>query len=225
MRIGGWIKFSLIDYPAKVAAVLFTQGCNFRCPYCHNPELVPTDGAPGSIPQEEVFKYLESRKGYIEGVVVTGGEPTIQKDLPLFLEKIKSLGFCVKLDTNGSNPLMLRELIEKRLISYIAMDVKASWSNYSRAAGIQAPIEHIQQSIDLILHSGLTYQFRTTLAKPIHSIGDLEEISKAIRGADNYIIQEFVSERKILEPGICEGHQFTDAEIISFKEKWEIPSF
>jgi pyruvate formate lyase activating enzyme len=169
MRIGGFVKQSLIDYPGKIAAIVFTQGCNFRCGYCHNPALVLPglfQNCPEHLP-DNILNYLKERKGWLDGVVVTGGEPTIHNDLPQFLKEIKSLGYFVKLDTNGSNPSMLELIVDQKLVDYIAMDIKTiiTPAGYSQIIGIPASnalINNINASIALIKQSRLQYEFRTT---------------------------------------------------------------
>jgi len=154
MKIGGLQKFSLLDYPGKISAVIFTQGCNFRCAYCHNPELVDPERFQACIPEEEVFAYLKKRRGLLEAVTVTGGEPTIQKGLIPFIRRIKAMGYLVKLDTNGSMPEVLEELIRQKLIDYIAMDIKAPLEKYEDVIGVPVNWEIIRQSIDVIKESG-----------------------------------------------------------------------
>ncbi|MEI7999425.1 MAG: anaerobic ribonucleoside-triphosphate reductase activating protein, partial [Candidatus Omnitrophota bacterium] len=165
MRIGGFQKLTLADYPGKVAATVFTQGCNFRCGFCHNPELVCPEKFQPAILEQEILDCLKLRQGKLDGVVITGGKPTLQADLADFILKVKKLGFLVKLDTNGSLPNVVRDLIECHLIDYVAMDVKTSLEKYSQAVGCQCDVDKIQESISLIVKSGLPYQLRTTLVK------------------------------------------------------------
>jgi pyruvate formate lyase activating enzyme len=169
MIIGGFQKNSMIDFPGKISSVVFTGGCNFKCPYCHNPSLV--DGSFETIPESSVFEYLKKRKGLIEGVVVTGGEPTLHKDLPFFCSRIKDLGFSVKLDTNGSKPDIIKKIVSTRSVDYIAMDVKAPLHNYYPDICKDKDVaEKIQSSIDVVIDSGIDYEFRVTCAKPfVHS--------------------------------------------------------
>ena len=162
MKIGGLIKFTLIDYPGRVAAVVFTQGCNFRCRYCHNPELVYPHLLQEPMPQEEVMSFLRRRQGTLEGMVVTGGEPTLQPDLLDFLAAVKSLGYFIKLDTNGAKPDVLQAVIEKKLVDYIAMDLKAPLEKYAVITGVSCDVRVLQRSMKLIQDSGLEYEFRTT---------------------------------------------------------------
>ncbi|MDO5437408.1 MAG: anaerobic ribonucleoside-triphosphate reductase activating protein [bacterium] len=186
MLIGGFQKSSLIDFKGRIAAVVFTQGCNFSCPYCHNPELVISMlSRPYS--KEEIFSFLKTRINKLDGVVISGGEPTIHKDLPEFIKEIKNMGFEVKLDTNGTNPLMLKRLLDEKLLDYIAMDIKTSLLDYSRLIRREVKIENIKNSMEIIVKSGIEYEFRTTVVK-------------GLLGADNFIKinEEFVKLRKLL---------------------------
>ena len=189
MKIGGLIKFTLIDYPGRVSAVIFTQGCNFRCRYCHNPELVYPHMLQPSMPEEEVWAFLRRRKGTLEGVVVTGGEPTLQPDLIEFLTRVKELGYLIKLDTNGSKPEVLREAIEKKLVDFIAMDFKAPLEKYSLITGVEFEPTILQQSMDLIRTSGIAYEFRTTYDKEVLTDEDIKAMSDHVQG-QHYRVQE-----------------------------------
>jgi len=189
MKIGGLIKFTLIDYPGRVAAVVFTQGCNFRCRYCHNPELVYPHLLQESMPEEEVMAFLRHRQGTLEGVVVTGGEPTLQPDLLRFLADIKSLGYFVKLDTNGSKPEVIRAAIEQKLVDYIAMDLKAPFGKYSLITGVEFEQHTLQESMNIIRQSGLPYEFRTTYDKEVLTDDDIKAISDSVQ-AQHYRVQE-----------------------------------
>jgi pyruvate formate lyase activating enzyme len=187
MKIAGLQKLSLIDYPKIPAAIIFTQGCNMRCPYCHNPQLVYPNLFDNLLNEEEIFKFLNKRLDLLKGVVITGGEPTIQKDLVEFILKIKSLGFFVKLDTNGTNPNVLQELISKKLIDFIAMDIKANFAKYSTF--FNGDLNLIKLSIDIIKTSGITHLFRTTYDRDILQDKDLLNIKNFIDKSD-YIVQE-----------------------------------
>jgi pyruvate formate lyase activating enzyme len=165
MRIGGLQKFSLIDYPGRISAIVFTQGCNFRCPYCHNPELVdPVQYGP-VLPEEEVISFLEKRRGKLDAVTMTGGEPTLQPDLDRFLQEIKKMGYLIKLDTNGSMPDTLERLIHAGLVDYLAMDVKGPLKKYGQIAGTEVQTRKIRKSIALIANSGIDHEFRTTVVR------------------------------------------------------------
>ncbi len=191
MKIGGLQKVSLIDYPAKISAVVFTQGCNYRCPYCHNPELVDPELFSPSIAEDDILRFLETRRGKLDAVSITGGEPTLQEDLAPFIKTIRKLGFEVKLDTNGSRPDVLSLLMKEKLLNFIAMDVKAPLKRYSRV--VSAPInpEDIRKSINLILSSGLAHEFRTTVVKSQLSPEDLFAIGREISGAQRFALQKF----------------------------------
>ncbi len=189
MKIGGLIKFTLIDYPGRVSAVIFTQGCNFRCRYCHNPELVYPHLLQESMPEEEVMAFLRHRQGTLEGVVVTGGEPTLQPDLLRFLADIKSLGYLIKLDTNGSKPDVVKAAIEQKLVDYIAMDLKAPFDKYSLITRVEFEQHTLQESMNIIRQSGLPYEFRTTYDKEVLTDEDIKRISDSVQG-QCYRVQE-----------------------------------
>lgn len=215
MRIGGLLKFSLIDYPGKVAAVVFTQGCNYRCPFCHNPELVLPQLFQEPLLVDDILEFLARRQGQLQGVVVTGGEPTIHNDLPEFLQKIKALGFLVKLDTNGSRPDVLRDLIDRRLVDYIAMDIKSSPEGYCKAAGVPLDIEIVKDAIRVIKVSGLDHEFRTTALKEILSETDMAEVASLIGKGENYKIRKGELKDKVLDFNF-----FADRPDYT-KEEWE----
>jgi len=198
MKIGGLNKFSLSDYLGKVAAVVFTQGCNFRCPWCHNGSLIAVNVPDDSlIPEEELFRFLESRSGQLDGVVLTGGEPTIQPDLSAFLYRSKAMGFSVKLDTNGSQPQVLRRLLEDELIDFIAMDIKAPLDIYDRLTGVHIPISQSKESIKLIARSGIAHEFRTTVVEPLLSPEDVLSIKKLVPAGSTHRLQKFRSEHAL----------------------------
>ncbi len=224
MRIGGLQEFSLIDYPGKMAAVVFTQGCNLRCPYCHNSELALPELYGPLIPEEEVLQFLGRRVGKLEGVVVTGGEPTLQKDLTAFLQRVKSLGFLVKLDTNGSQPGIVKRILESKLVDYVAMDVKASLDNYARLAGRPISLEDIRLSIELLRNSGVACEFRTTLVKPLHGRPDKEisRIREFIGEVSCYRLQRFVPSAKVMDKSLLKAVHFTEEELDRLRERWEV---
>jgi len=188
-KIGGLIKFSLIDYEGKMAAVIFAQGCPFRCHYCHNASLVFPKLFTPPIDEEEIFSFLSSRIGQLEGVVITGGEPTMQDGLYSFIQRIKNLGFNIKLDTNGSNPDILKKLLEDNLLDFVAMDLKAPLAKYEETCGVHVDISLIQKSIALLLASSIKYEFRTTLVPLLHKEEDVESMAKVIEGAESYVLQ------------------------------------
>lgn len=191
MKIGGMQKLSLVDYPGKVAASIFTIGCNFRCGYCHNPELVVPDEYADPIIESEVLKFLKTRIGKLDGVAISGGEPTLQKDLPDFIKKVKKMGYLVKLDSNGSNPHILEQLISNSLVDYIAMDIKGPLEKYPLIMGWSIDPNVIKKSIRLIIDSGLPHEFRTTIVKSQLSVDDFEEVGKLVKGAKRYALQHF----------------------------------
>jgi pyruvate formate lyase activating enzyme len=188
--LGGLQKFSLVDYPGKTCAILFTRGCNFRCPYCHNPELVRPEQYAPEIPLESVLDFLQQRRGLLEAVTLTGGEPTLQADLPVVARAIKEMGFALKLDTNGSHPHVLRKLIEAGLVDYVAMDVKAPFSKYARVCGADVIVEPIWESIALLLQARVESEFRTTVERALLDEEDLLEIGEMIHGAEKYYLQK-----------------------------------
>ncbi len=204
MIIAGLTKLSLIDYPGKLAAVVFTQGCSFSCPFCHNPELIKVlnaKQAKNAKPDTEIFEFLQKRIGKLDGVVITGGEPTLQKDLGGFIKKIKSMGFLVKLDSYGHNHRILAELLEQGNIDYVAMDIKHSPSKYSQATGVVVNIENIRQSVQIIRNSGVDYEFRTTCVPTIHEESDFEEIADWLAGSKRYFLQEY-RDIRTLDPNL-----------------------
>jgi len=205
MVIGGFQKTSLSDFPGVISSIVFTRGCGFRCPYCHNPELVEPSRFGPVVSKSDVKAFLRSRAGRIEGVVVTGGEPTAQPDLPEFLAEIKSMGLKVKLDTNGSDPDRLRSLISERLVDFIAMDVKAPLDLYEKVVRVPVDAADILASVQLVLACGLPHEFRTTFGGSPLSLADLPAIGELVRGCQRYVIQAFRG-GKTLEPGIAGSH-------------------
>lgn len=201
IEIGGLQKLTLIDYPGRLAATVFLCGCNFRCWFCYNSELVLPQKIKNQpkISEKYFFDFLKERKGLLEGVCVTGGEPTLNKDLSTFIKKIKKLGYLVKLDTNGSKPKILKDLISKKLIDYVAMDIKAPFKNqkYNDATGVKGDLNKIKKSIELIKDSGIDYEFRTTVVPGIHTKEDILQIAKEISPAKKYILQNFRPEKTI----------------------------
>jgi len=220
MKIGDIQRFSLIDYPGRICATLFTQGCNFRCPYCHNPELVIPSLYRETMADDEVFSFLEKRRGKLDAVNITGGEPTLQPDLIEFIKRIGSLSYMVKIDTNGSFPEVLRKLIDDKLLDYIAMDVKAPLEKYGEVAGSSITPENIAESIKLIMNSGIDYEFRTTIVKSLLTETDIEKIGILTSGAKCHVLQKFVPS-KTLDPGFMNEGIHTDEEINNMKEKLE----
>lgn len=212
LLIGGLQELSLIDYPGKIAAVVFCQGCNFRCSFCHNPELVLPEKFSPCLREDKVFQFLEKRQNKLQGVVVTGGEPTIQPGLADFLTQIKSLGFFVKLDTNGYEPKHLAKLIEKKLIDYVAMDIKAPINKYDEVAGVAVDLSRIINSIDIIIGSGIDYQFRTTAVKKFIKKEDIESILVLLKSAKYYRLQRFVNRSQLLDSSLLDVSEYTECE-------------
>lgn len=201
MQIHGFNKTTLLDYPGLVAATIFTGGCNLRCPFCQNADLVLNPSSQPVISEDEVLAHLSKRKGITKGVCITGGEPTLQKDLPQFISKLKELGMLVKLDSNGFKPEVIERLINDKLIDYIAMDIKSSPSGYSEAAGIDINIENILKSINLIKNSNIDYEFRTTVVRELHDRKCMEEIAELIGGAKRYFLQGYEDSERVIKPG------------------------
>jgi pyruvate formate lyase activating enzyme len=203
LRIAHLLETSLIDYPGRVAAVLFTAGCNFRCPFCHNPELVLPERIRELRPLalDEVLSFLSERRGFLDGLVVTGGEPTIQGDLAGFLTEVKQLGFLVKLDANGSRPGVLEDLIGRGLVDYVALDVKAPFERYPEFAGVEVNLEDIRRSIALVREKAPDYEFRTTVAPGLR-VEDLRAIGALLAGARKWFLQTFVvpGEKGLVDP-------------------------
>lgn len=217
MLIRGLNKTTLLDYPGCVAATVFTGGCNFRCPFCQNSVLVlePSTGdlAGGTISEEEIMSFLKKRKNVLKGVCVTGGEPTLQADLPDFLSRIREIGYRVKLDTNGYQPEVLKELLKEGLLDYVAMDIKNCPDKYTKTAGMDCAdiginLERINESVELLLSGNIEYEFRTTVVKELHTLDDMVQIGEWIRGARAYFLQKFQDNGN----NICEGYHEPDEE-------------
>lgn len=204
MKICGLNKTTLLDYPGKVAATVFIGGCNFRCPFCHNSSLVLHASREPEISREEVLSFLKKRKGILEGVCITGGEPTLNPELGDFLQEIRDLGYAVKLDTNGSRPDTLKELVSKGGVDKIAMDIKACPENYGNLAGLLYPdLNSIGKSVDFLMEGHVDYEFRTTVVKELHTEKDFREIGQWIKGAKAYYLQAYKDSEEVLQPGFC----------------------
>jgi len=200
MKISGFQKLTLLDYPDKMAAIIFTQGCNLRCPFCQNSPLISNED--GFFSEEEILMYLVKRKRIIDGLVISGGEPTIQKDLKSFIKKVKDLGFKVKLDTNGYNPKILKELIDESLIDYVALDIKNSYEKYAKTCGVNKfIIENIKKSIEILKSSNIDYEFRTTIIKEYHNIEDILKILDIV-GDKKYYLQNFENSDNVLDKSL-----------------------
>ena len=220
MNIAGIQKLSLLDYPNKLSCIIFTHGCNFRCPFCQNSTLIDSKKFEDCISSEEVFNYLEKRKGILEGVVISGGEPTMQKDIKKFIKKIKDMGFSVKLDTNGFNSKILKELIDKKLIDYVAMDIKNEICKYSVTCGLnQMKVDNILESINILENSKIDYEFRTTIMKEYHDIKSIESILKLIGNKPKYFLQNFRLSENVMNKNI---HGFSIEELRNLEKKLNV---
>jgi pyruvate formate lyase activating enzyme len=195
MHIKGWVKTSLVDYPERIAASFFCGGCNFRCPNCHNSGIVLHPGDFADLDERDIWSFLERRVGLLDGVVLSGGEPTLQPDLLSFAARIRGLGYQVKLDTNGYRPEMVRAMIDRSAVDYVAMDVKAPLvpTKYARAAGVPIDVDRIRHTIDLLLEGQVGYEFRTTVVPGLLTESDVVQIAQAIGGARHYYLQQFVA--------------------------------
>ena len=202
MRIGGLQKLTLLDYPGKVACTVFLPGCNLRCPFCHNPALVLPDRETDSLSTEELLAFLETRRGKLDGVCVTGGEPTLYEDLPALLRQIRGLGFAVKLDTNGTNPAMLKALLQERVLDYVAMDIKNSPSRYAETCGGIDCLSRVRESAALLMDGTVDYEFRTTVCAPLHTPRDMEELGRWLKGARRYFLQPFADSGALVGGGV-----------------------
>lgn len=212
MNICGLQKTTLLDYPGYVASTIFLSNCNFRCPFCYNMNLVLN--APSLIEEKEIFSFLESRKGILDGVCITGGEPTVSIGLIPFIQKIKSLGYLVKLDTNGYLPNVLDDLLHMHLLDYIAMDIKASPSDYCRASGLPSVnISFLMNSIQMIINAGIPHEFRTTVIKEFHNLASMKDIGTLISGADAYYLQSFIDSNQVTDHSL---HACTKEELLAF---------
>ncbi len=218
MKIGGFQKVSLIDYPGRISAVVFTQGCNFRCPFCHNPELVDPERFEGLIPEKEILSFLEKRKGRLDAVVITGGEPTMQPGIIPFILLIKAMGYLIKLDTNGAMPDLLEEMLDRKLLDFVAMDIKAPLDRYDEVTKTKTDVQRIRRSISLIMGSGVDYEFRTTAVRSLLDPADLEEIGRLIPGAKRFVLQKFVP-TKTLDRDYLYKPSYSDGELKVIVEK------
>jgi pyruvate formate lyase activating enzyme len=243
MIIGGLQKFSLLDYPDQVAAIIFTQGCNFRCQFCYNPMLVwpvavgkfkntsinfeESKKGQTLISEADLFYFLDQRKNKLDAVVITGGEPTIHSDLPDFIRRLKNLGFKVKLDTNGTNPAMLAKLIKNKLLDYVAMDIKAPAKKYLEAVGLKIhPVKsaarnpdssglfnRVKKSVKILKASGLPYEFRSTIVPGLHNEADIKKIGELVAGADKWYLQFFKNDTNLLNPDFQQVQPYTEKQM------------
>ena len=219
MEIKGFIEVSFVDWDGKISAVIFLPNCNFRCPFCHNLNLVSNAANLETIPFEQLQSQLEKQRGWIDGVCITGGEPTLHSKLPELCSQLKQMGFLVKLDTNGTNPAMLKELMNKGLIDYVAMDIKAPLTieNYARASGVKIEklLEKVKESIKTLLESTIDYEFRTTVVPTIHDVEDIKQICRSLAGCRKYVLQKFDISlgKEILNPEFMKLKPLTDDEM------------
>ena len=222
MIIGGLEKMTLIDYPGQVAAIVFTKGCNFRCHFCYNPLLVWPDKETdekkyektySTISEDEFFLFLRDRLGKLDGVVITGGEPTLHRDLAEFIKKIRAMGYKIKLDTNGTNPETLAELLEEKLLDYIAMDFKAPLAKYEKVVGVKIDCQNLEKSVKMIINSGLPYEFRTTVVPGLHEISDFESMGAILQGAKAWYLQKFKSDTPLVDRNLEEKRPFSDQDM------------
>lgn len=227
MIIGGLEKLTLLDYPDHLAAIIFTQGCNFRCHYCYNPMLVlPREGEGeknkkeekgfSPLSTEDLFLFLSERYGRLDGVVITGGEPTLHNDLPDFIRQIKKIGYDVKLDTNGTNPDMLSLLIKEKLIDYIAMDLKAPKDKYAETVGVEVDYNNLAKSVKIIIESGLPHEFRTTVVPGLLEKNDFKVMGEMIKGASKWYLQTFKSDTDLVDMEFYGIKPFTSKEMAEF---------
>lgn len=225
MKLSAIQRFTMLDYPDKLACIAFTPGCNMRCGFCHNPEFVLPEKIrelqADFIEEQTFFNFLEKRRGLLEGVVVSGGEPTIWRDLPEFLRRIKEKGFLTKLDTNGNHPAMLRALLDEKLLDYVAMDVKTSLAEYSKLVGGTVKSENIEESIRILKGSSISYELRTTLIKEVHTEAVLKEMEELVRGAERYYFQVF-RPGHTLSPTFSTYHPFSSGEMEKLVQRFSM---
>ena len=228
MKIGGLQKTTLIDYLGKISSTVFLIGCNFRCPFCYSPELVLPEKIKKQIgiSEKDFFTFLKEKKGLLEAVTICGGEPTTNKDLPDFIKKIKKLGYLVKIDTNGSNPLMLKDLIKKKLIDYVAMDIKAPIENqkYDRATGVKVNLKNIEESVRILKQNKVDFEFRSTIVPGIHTKEDVIKIAKWIEGPKvKFYLQNFNTTKPLLDPSLQKIKPYSKEYLLEIQK--EILSF
>ena len=220
MKIGGLQKVSLIDYPGLICATVFLQGCNFKCSYCHNPELVNPQLFQPCLTEKEVLDFLRERRGKLDAVTITGGEPTIQNDLASFVKKIKKMGFAVKLDTNGSQPQIIKALLDEKLLDFIAMDIKGPLEKYESIVCAAVDGKKIEESIRIILKSKIPHEFRTTIVQSQLTLKDIVKIAQLISGAKRYALQKFIT-GKTLDKNFGEEKTYSEDELEKIKKRLE----
>jgi len=216
MKIGGLQKTSLQDYPEEVSSIIWTIGCNFSCPFCYNKDLV--NGNIDEIAEDEIFSFLEKRRNLIDGLVISGGEPFLQKDLKEFCKKVKKIGYKIKIDTNGSYPYKLKELIDEKLVDYIAMDVKAPKKKYESLTNVKTDIKKIEKSIEIIKNSDVDYEFRTTIVPNLLAKEDIFDIAKWLEGAKKFFLQQFRIEPSLISPNLSKVTPYSKEELIKILE-------
>lgn len=219
MKISGFKKTSLVDFPGKIASTIFLGGCNLKCPFCHNPELVFNNGQ--SLEKTEIINHLKKRKNLIDGICITGGEPTIHEDLPEFLKELKEMNFLIKLDTNGTNPKMLKTLINNQLVDYVAMDIKSSFDKYQEAVGTTTDLKKIKESINFLKNSDIKSEFRTTAVPRFMDHQDFEKICMNLAGAHTFSLQQFDNKSNLLDNSLNEETPYSEKELLEFKKRAE----
>lgn len=212
MKIAGLQKTSLIDYPGKLAAVIYTQGCNLRCPFCHNPELVLPEKYHETLDYDVLFNFLKKRAKQLQGIVVTGGEPLMYKDAPEFLKEIKDLGYLIKLDTNGFYPDVLKRVLDDKLADFVAMDIKAPVDKYDLLTDVECDTDLVNESIELVKKYAPDYEFRTTVVKSLLNKDDLLDIINWVEPAKKYVVQRFRCHSDVLDPSLCHKNTHSDEE-------------
>lgn len=212
MNIGGFQKTSLLDYPGYISTIIWTVGCNFNCPFCYNTDLVK--GNAGTVPEKQIMDYLEKRKGIVEALVISGGEPFLQKDLESFCQKIKKQNLLIKIDTNGTFPDKLKNLIDKKLVDYVSVDVKAPKDKYEKLAGVKTDIKKIQKTIDILQKSSVDYEFRTTFVPSFLQKQDIIEIARWLKGSKKFYLQQFKNDVPLISPGLNKLKLYTKKEIL-----------
>lgn len=223
MKFGGLQKLTLLDYPGKMACTVFTSGCNLRCPFCHNAGLVThIDG--DFISQQDLLQFLSTRKGKLEGLCLTGGEPLLNEDVAQFLAEVKKMGFSVKLDTNGTNPNLLKQLIDDKLVDYVAMDIKNSQAKYSLTCGVNVNMEDIEKSVHLLKLGQVDYEFRTTVVRQLHTEQDIEDIARWLVGSKTWYLQQFVDSGDLIGQGMSAWDEDTMHEFCKTANK-HLPTF
>ena len=216
MKIGGLQKTSLLDYPDTISAIIWTVGCDFRCPFCYNKDIII--GNVELYSEDEIFSFLKKRFGMLEGLVITGGEPLMQEDIIDFCEKVKKISYLIKIDTNGIHPKKLKELIDKKLVDYIAMDVKAPKKKYDKLTDVKTNIKKIEKSIDIIKNSTVDYEFRTTVVPNLITKEDIINIAKWLEGAKRFYLQQFKTDIPLISPDLTKVAPYTKEELIKILE-------